>query len=62
MQEFTAIVEVDSQGRVTIPPVIRKALKLRKGSIITIAIREIEFPTGKNENPLRALVQVPAHA
>lgn len=62
MQEFTAIVEMDSQGRVTIPPVIRKALKLKKGSIITIAIKEIDLPTGKNENPLKALVQIPAHA
>ncbi len=57
MKEFTAIVEVDGQGRVTIPPVIRKALKLQKGSIITIAIKEIELPYGeKNENPLEALV------
>jgi bifunctional DNA-binding transcriptional regulator/antitoxin component of YhaV-PrlF toxin-antitoxin module len=57
MKELTAVVEVDGQGRVTIPPVIRKAMKLQKGSIITITISDFENLAGeKNENPLRVLV------
>jgi len=62
MKEVTAIVELDGQGRVTIPPVIRKKLNLRKGAILTVVITEVEFPGEKNENPLRALVQIPALA
>lgn len=57
MQEFTAIVEVDKQGRVTIPPAIRKALKIEKGSIIKISVSSIDLPmSGQNENPHEALV------
>lgn len=57
MKEVTAVVKVDGQGRVTIPPVIRKAMKLQKGSIISITISDFENLAGeKNENPLEALV------
>ncbi len=55
MQEFTTIVEMDGQGRVTIPPAIRKALRLGKGSIIKITIDVIDL-RGQNENPCEALV------
>jgi AbrB family looped-hinge helix DNA binding protein len=57
MQEFTAIVEVDKQGRVTIPPAIRKALHIEKGSIIKMSISVVNLSArGQNENPCEALV------
>ncbi len=54
---MTAPVEVDQQYRVTIPPAVRKKLKIEKGEIIEITVRKIDLPKAKSEseNPREAL-------
>ncbi len=59
MREMSAPVEVDKQFRVTIPPAIRKALKIERGDIIEIVVRKVNLPEdisiSQNENPHEVL-------
>jgi len=39
-EEFPATVEMDDQGRVTIPLAVRRTLRLEKGAILELRIKK----------------------